>query len=78
VPLLIRTWNLFHGNAVPPERHAFLEEMVRLATADDPGVVCLQEVPIWALLYLEVWSGMTTVGAVAARPRSTGQGRHRP
>jgi endonuclease/exonuclease/phosphatase family metal-dependent hydrolase len=69
VPLLIRTWNLFHGNAVPPERRAFLEEMVRLATADRPGVVCLQEVPIWALLYLEVWSGMTTVGAVAARPR---------
>ncbi len=69
MPLLVRTWNLFHGNAVPPERHAFLEEMVRLATADDPSVVCLQEVPIWALLYLEVWSGMTAVGAVAARAR---------
>jgi endonuclease/exonuclease/phosphatase family metal-dependent hydrolase len=69
VHLLVRTWNLFHGNAVPPERRAFLEEMVRLATADEPGVVCLQEVPVWALAHLEAWSGMTSFGAVAARPR---------
>jgi endonuclease/exonuclease/phosphatase family metal-dependent hydrolase len=69
VPLLVRTWNLFHGNAFPPERHARLEEMVRLATADGPDVVCFQEVPIWALLFLEAWSGMTAAGAVAARAR---------
>jgi endonuclease/exonuclease/phosphatase family metal-dependent hydrolase len=69
VPLLVRTWNLFHGNAVPPERRAFLEEMVRLATADEPDVLCLQEVPVWALRHLGTWSGMTSVGAVAARPR---------
>jgi endonuclease/exonuclease/phosphatase family metal-dependent hydrolase len=69
VLLLIRTWNLFHGNAVPPERRAFLEEMVRLATADEPDVLCLQEVPVWALRHLGTWSGMTSVGAVAARPR---------
>jgi endonuclease/exonuclease/phosphatase family metal-dependent hydrolase len=69
VPLLVRTWNLFHGNAVPPERRAFLEEMVRLATSDEPGVLCLQEVPVWALAHLGAWSGMTSVGAVAARPR---------
>jgi endonuclease/exonuclease/phosphatase family metal-dependent hydrolase len=69
VPLLIRTWNLFHGNAVPPERRAFLEEMVRLATADEPDVLCLQEVPVWALARLGAWSGMTPVEAVAARPR---------
>ena len=25
----MRTWNLFHGNTKPPERHAYLEEMVR-------------------------------------------------
>ena len=69
MPLLVRTWNLFHGNAVPPERDAYLEEMVRLAVSDGPDVVCLQEVPLWALPYLGGWSGMTAVGAVAARPR---------
>jgi endonuclease/exonuclease/phosphatase family metal-dependent hydrolase len=66
--LLVRTWNLFHGNAKPPGRRAFLEEMVRLATADAPDVVCLQEVPVWALRYLARWSGMTAVGDVARRP----------
>jgi endonuclease/exonuclease/phosphatase family metal-dependent hydrolase len=69
VPLLVRTWNLFHGNAVPPERRAFLEEMVRLASADAPGVLCFQEVPVWGLAHLGAWSGMTSIGAVAARPR---------
>jgi endonuclease/exonuclease/phosphatase family metal-dependent hydrolase len=69
VPLLVRTWNLFHGNAVPPQRRAYLEEMVRLATADAPGVLCLQEVPVWALAHLEAWSGMSSSAALAARPR---------
>ena len=69
MPLLVRTWNVFHGNAVPPERHAYLEEMVRLAAADRPGLLALQEVPVWALGRLAGWSGMTAVGAVAARPR---------
>jgi endonuclease/exonuclease/phosphatase family metal-dependent hydrolase len=69
VPLLVRTWNVFHGNAVPPERHAFLEEMVRFATSDEPDILCLQEVPIWALARLGAWSSMTSIGAVAARPR---------
>jgi len=69
VSLLVRTWNLFHGNAVPPERRAFLEQMVRLATADEPDVLCLQEVPVWALAHLGAWSGMTAAAAVAARPR---------
>jgi len=69
VPLLVRTWNVFHGNAVPPERRAYLEEMVRLATADRPDVLCLQEVPLWALGRLAAWSGMEAFGAAAARPR---------
>jgi endonuclease/exonuclease/phosphatase family metal-dependent hydrolase len=69
VPHLIRSWNVFHGNAVPPERRAYLEQMVRLATADGPDVLCLQEVPVWALARLDAWSGMTGVGAVGARPR---------
>jgi endonuclease/exonuclease/phosphatase family metal-dependent hydrolase len=66
--LLVRTWNLFHGNAVPPERRDFLEEMVRLASADAPAALCLQELPVWSLPKLEEWSGMRASGAVAARP----------
>jgi endonuclease/exonuclease/phosphatase family metal-dependent hydrolase len=66
--LVVRTWNVFHGNASPPERHAFLPEMVRLVTRDDPAIVLLQELPVWSLRLLGGWSGMTAVGAVAARP----------
>jgi endonuclease/exonuclease/phosphatase family metal-dependent hydrolase len=66
--LLVRSWNVFHGNAQAPERTAYLEEMVRLGTADGPDVVCLQEVPVWALERLGGWSGMTAVGDVAERP----------
>ncbi len=69
MPLLVRTWNVFHGNAVPPQRRAYLEQMVRLASADRPALLCLQEVPVWALDRLATWTGMTAVGAVAARPR---------
>jgi endonuclease/exonuclease/phosphatase family metal-dependent hydrolase len=68
VSLLVRTWNVFHGNASPPERRAYLEEMVRLASEDRPDVLCLQELPVWAISRLEDWSGMRAFGAVAARP----------
>jgi hypothetical protein len=68
--LVVRTWNLFHGNTVPPGRRAYLREMVELVTADRPAVVCLQEVPVWALAHLQGWSGgMTSTGIVAAPPR---------
>lgn len=43
--------------------------MLRLATADRPEVLCLQEVPVWALERLGDWSGMTVYGEVAAPPR---------
>jgi endonuclease/exonuclease/phosphatase family metal-dependent hydrolase len=59
--VLVRSWNLFHGNTVPAGRHAYLDEMVSLATADDPDVLCLQEIPAWAL-------DRFTVGDLAARP----------
>ena len=51
--------------------------MVRLASADAPDVLCFQEVPVWGLAHLAEWSGMTAVGAVAARPlvRSAAVGR---
>src|SRR4051794_4543775 len=77
VSLLVRTWNVFHGNASPPERRGFLEQMIRLATEDQPDVLCLQELPVWALKRLGDWSGMQVHGAVAARPllRSVAPGR---
>jgi endonuclease/exonuclease/phosphatase family metal-dependent hydrolase len=73
VATLVRTWNLFHGNAVPPERRGYLPQMVELVTADRPGIVCLQEVPVWALRYLERWSGMRALGAIAAVPRGSAE-----
>jgi endonuclease/exonuclease/phosphatase family metal-dependent hydrolase len=66
--MLVRTWNLFHGNASPPERRAYLREMVELVTGDGPDVVCLQELPVWSLGELERWSGMRATTAVARRP----------
>jgi endonuclease/exonuclease/phosphatase family metal-dependent hydrolase len=59
--VLIRSWNLFHGNSSPPQRRGFLDEMILLATADNPDVLCVQEVPAWAL-------SRFTVGALASRP----------
>lgn len=67
--MVVRSWNLFHGNAVPPGRRAHLREMVELAAADAPDVLCLQEVPVWALGQLAGWSGMQAFADVAAPPR---------
>ena len=67
--LLVRTWNVFHGNTVPRRRDQELERMIRLATADEPDVLCLQELPAWSLDRLEAWSGMIAVADVAAPPR---------
>ena len=66
--MVIRTWNLFHGNTVPPGRKRYVEQMVRLVSAGEPDVVCLQEVPPWSLDRLGEWSGMQVFGEVAARP----------
>ncbi len=65
VGLLIRSWNLFHGNAEPPTRRSYLREMVELVTADEPDVVCLQEIPVWGLARLHGWSGMLVFPAIA-------------
>jgi endonuclease/exonuclease/phosphatase family metal-dependent hydrolase len=59
--VLVRSWNLFHGNTFPPQRRGFLDEMIALATADAPDVLCVQEVPAWAL-------DRFTVGDLASRP----------
>jgi endonuclease/exonuclease/phosphatase family metal-dependent hydrolase len=71
--LLIRTWNVFHGMSSPPDRRSYLERMLRLATEDEPDVLCLQEVPSWALGRLAGWSGMQSFGAVAKRAPLPGE-----
>jgi endonuclease/exonuclease/phosphatase family metal-dependent hydrolase len=43
--------------------------MLELVSQDDPDVVCLQELPLWALDRLEPWSRMQAFPAVARRPR---------
>jgi len=66
--VLIRSWNLFHGNTKPAGRAAYLDEMLRLATADDPDVLCVQEVPGWALGRLGPGTARNEIHALAARP----------
>jgi Endonuclease/Exonuclease/phosphatase family len=67
--VLIRSWNLYHGNSFPPDRRSHLEEMVGLATVDRPDALLLQEVPAWAIGRLAAWSGMAVFADVAQRPR---------
>ena len=67
--MLVRTWNLFNGNTSPPKRKAYLREMVDLVTADRPAVVCLQEVPAWALGQVGSWAGMQGLGDRTRGPR---------
>ncbi len=66
--LLVRSWNVFHGNAHPPRRKGFLRKMVELASADGPDVLCLQEVPVWALPRIDDWSGRASFGAITRPP----------
>ena len=65
--MLVRSWNVFHGNTLPPVRRSHLEEMIRLAVADRPDVLCLQEVPLWSLPLLPRWSGMAERHVVTRR-----------
>jgi endonuclease/exonuclease/phosphatase family metal-dependent hydrolase len=60
--ILVRSWNVFHGRTDPPGRQAHLEETVELASRDGPDVLCLQELPLWALPRLEQWSRMAAYG----------------
>ena len=63
--LLVRSWNLFHGNTLPPTRRSHLREMVELAVSEQPDVVCLQEIPVWAAPRLAEWSGLRAFSAIA-------------
>ncbi len=62
--LLVRSWNVYHGRTHPQSSTLHLEQMIRLVTADAPDVVALQEVPLWAVARLEVWSGMSAPWAM--------------
>ena len=64
----MRTWNVFHGNAHPPRRRGFLKEMLERASADGPDVLCLQELPVWALPFVDDWTGMQAARSIARRP----------
>ena len=66
--LLVRTWNVFHGNADPPRRTGYLRRMIELVASDGPDVICLQEVPVWALPRIDHWSGMRRFDAVTRPP----------
>jgi endonuclease/exonuclease/phosphatase family metal-dependent hydrolase len=68
VRLLVRSWNVFHGNADPPRRKGYLHRMLELACADRPDVLCLQEVPVWALPRIDDWARMQSFGAVTRPP----------
>ena len=72
MPLVVRTWNLYHGRTVPASGRTYVERAVRLVTDDRPDVVALQEVPVWDLEALGEWSGMLATTAVA-RPRRLGE-----
>jgi len=43
--------------------------MVRHASSDRPDILCLQELPVWALAHLAGWSGMKAFGDVAQPAR---------
>ena len=66
--VIVRSWNLFHGNTDPPRRHGYLRQMVELASRDRPAVLCLQEMPVWALRRLSGWSGAEATTAVTRLP----------
>ena len=66
--IVVRTWNVFHGNADPPRRAGYLRRMIELVTLDGPDVVCLQELPVWAIARIESWSAMHHFEAVARPP----------
>jgi endonuclease/exonuclease/phosphatase family metal-dependent hydrolase len=56
--VLIRSWNVYHGRSYPPGRRGHVAAAVRLASADRPDVLCLQELPLWSTPLLGRWSGM--------------------
>lgn len=58
---------MYHGRTHPAGRRGHLEAAIRLASADRPDVLCLQELPLWSLSLLEGWSGMRAFPARTRR-----------
>jgi endonuclease/exonuclease/phosphatase family metal-dependent hydrolase len=67
VRVLVRTWNLSRGAAVPASRRRYVREMVELAAADGPTVVCLQELTARALGRIAEWAEMRSVSVRTRR-----------
>ena len=66
--LLVRSWNVFHGNAAPAAAQGLSSRDGRARDRRRPDVLCLQELPAWSLPRLDTWSGCTSDGAVARPP----------
>ena len=71
--MLIRSWNVYHGRSHPAGRRGHLRAAIELASADEPDVLCLQELPLWSLARLERWSSMR---AFTARTKRAPLGAH--
>lgn len=54
---------------LPPGRRSQLEQAIRLASADEPDLLCLQELPLWGFAELERWSGMQAFCVRSQRTR---------
>jgi endonuclease/exonuclease/phosphatase family metal-dependent hydrolase len=72
ITLRVRTWNIAHGVDVPPrdrdyahERRKHLPQMARLMVEDEPDLILLQEVPVWAGPLLAEHTGMAVTMAPA-------------
>jgi len=65
--VLIRSWNVYHGRSHPTARRGYLPAAIELAADDEPDVLCLQELPLWSLRWLEGWSGMQAFAARTKR-----------
>jgi endonuclease/exonuclease/phosphatase family metal-dependent hydrolase len=72
--VLIRSWNLFHGNTVPAGRSAHLGEMLARTAADGIDVLCAQEVPASELQRFACAS-LASRPAIGPFPIPTGLGR---
>jgi len=68
---------VYHGRSHPAGRRGYLEAAIRLASEDDPDVLCLQELPLWSLPRLTGWSRMAVFPARTRRaPLGAWLGRH--
>ena len=65
--MLVRSWNLFHGNTLPPERRSHLEQMIRLAAADRPDVALPPGGAALGAVAAAAWSGMSVRHVVTRR-----------